>query len=175
MSIGRRIGKEVQILTDYENVIIDQNHTLMKGDFYKRFRKKLIEIKKSLKVFKIEFNNLENDSIFLTLFVNNKTFNTRITINNYPFKTPFLYINSKEYCPCLNEGELKSLGLPIKCMCQYSILCSGNWRGTNSFIDIIKEFIEYTQLLQRLEDKYNIKIYFVYKKLGFYLPLSHYL
>ena len=62
--MSRRVGKEVQILTEFDRVISDNNYTLMTGKYYKRTRKKIVEINNSLRFFKIDFVHYGSFFIF---------------------------------------------------------------------------------------------------------------
>ena len=76
--------------------------------------------------------------------------------DNYPFKSPDVKINSKEYDGniCLpNEIIYFFLNkLNKKCLCCSSILCSYNWSPSLGLIDIVEEYIEQTD---NIYDCYN--------------------
>lgn len=172
---NRRLVKEIVILSRFQEILKDSEETIMKGEAYKKNRTQLILLNINYKLDDIIFLDHNPNRVHFEIYVGKEVYDIKITTYNYPFNMPYLYINDNEYEPCMNAAKMASLGqIPI-CRCDSSIICRNNWRPTYTFLDIIKEIIEYQQLITRLKEKYYMKMYICWKRLGFYLPLSHYL
>lgn len=78
-----------------------------------------------------------------------------IPIITYPFKSPKLYVNSKEYinhiCATSDyEREEVNKEWGETCMCKISKLCHNNWSPAIKLIDIINEYKTIKEFKKRI-------------------------
>ena len=99
------------------------------------------------------------DSFVLTIIDNNITpqFNTFSFVlpNEYPFKSPKVIINGKDYTSLLKFTSPEKLNVlksltNKSCLCCNTITCNDNWSPAMTFIDIISEIKNNFKLIDKI-------------------------
>ena len=137
-----------ELIKGNSNLLSENPRWNKKGNIYNL---SITEVTKSKSTCDIEVKmnyHSKNGYIYNCFFYNFK--------NNYPFKSPEVIINSKEYDGniCL-PNEIVYLYLNKtnkKCLCCSSILCSNNWSPYLGLMDIVEEYIE---KIDNIYDCYN--------------------
>ena len=130
-----------------------------------RLQKELIDIKKkySKKYYINEttikwFNNFlkVNKNIEINFILNENLLNIKIILDeNYPFKSPKIYINSFDYLKLLKISNIFKDPLIENCLCCNSILI--DWYANYKIIDILKEIEKNLIIKQRVIERYMCK------------------
>tara|TARA_B110000483_G_C17729718_1_gene364225 strand:+ start:24 stop:527 length:504 start_codon:yes stop_codon:yes gene_type:complete len=125
----------------------------------------------------IEFNkpiliNIQpTELIFMLELKNIATIKVKIS-DDYPFRTPSVYINNYEYksllC-CRNTTDLTNTGSTV-CLSYSSIVCHNNWGPHIHIIKILKEINDNYKIIRRLYERMLAK-YVINNKPGHYVPI----
>jgi len=106
--------------------------------------------------------------------------NHQITIilnENYPFRSPKIYINNKPYIEFLASKfdmiEVKNISKYKRCLCCSSIACHNNWKCTSTIRDIIKEIRYMINLRNRITERQCCRI--IQDEFNITIPIYEYL